>query len=182
MKNTIILSITLLVIISFSCTGQIKRKISSNVIKPDSITLNLYNDTINNIIFSPKKVICYTLNPMADSNKDNDTIGIFVIKDKVGKLHKSYYSILQFLMHSKSNYDLESPFIFKCPFAPYVAFEFIKGREKAIVYIAFNCKEWGIYHNNKLVKYKYDCYELLIDYLVPLLPEDKYIQTLQKDL
>ncbi|MDR3268476.1 MAG: hypothetical protein LBT83_05365 [Tannerella sp.] len=160
-----------------ACNGQLNR-VESRIIRPDSTVLNVWGNTVCNIIFSPAKVCVYTLNPMATAGKETETVGGFVIDKKLGNIAKNEYVILQFLLQDSLNYRSDDGSRNKCPFAPYLAFEFTRKKEKAVLLLAFNCEAWRIVYNDTLHETEYNCGNQLVRFAQGLLPEDLYLNVL----
>ena len=161
-----------------ACNAQ-STKIGGKGFSPDESVSKLWGDTVCNILFSPSKVNCYTLK-VQDKNDErkNRLTDDFSLDKNVGMLEKSYYPVLQFLLQDSLNYQFEPTAINKCFFEPYLAYEFVKGKEKAYLLIAFNCECWGVLHNDKLIVRPYQCHRELLRFAHGILPDDKYINKL----
>ena len=169
------------VCVQMACNGQTV-KIGSKSISPDESVSKFWGDTVCNILFAPSKVNCYTLK-VQDKNdeRQNRITNDFLLDKNVGMLEKIYYPILQFLLQDSANYQFETIAINKCFFEPYLAFEFVKGKEKAYVLVAFNCECWGVVYKDKLTVCPYLCHRELLRFAKGILPNDKYINSLLTD-
>jgi hypothetical protein len=162
----------LLINVSCTCNGQNKKSIVQN----DAI-IQYFSDTVAAIFASPTKVRAYILS-MDRPTEKSQIIGGYVVKKKLGNVPAKNYSILQFLMQDAVNYQADSAGVRKCYFEPYLAFEFVKGRGKVIVLLAFNCESWGIVFNNQLTSKPYLCHRQMLRFAQYLLPNDEYIEKL----
>ena len=160
------------------CNAQAP-KIGNKSFLPDESVTKLWGDKVCNILFSPSKVNCYTLK-VQDKNDEvkNRITNDFSLDKNVGTLEKNYYPVLQFLLQDSVNYQFDPKAINKCFFEPYLAFEFVKGKEKAYVLLAFNCECWGVVFNDKLTVCPYLCHRELLRFSKSILPDDKYINQL----
>jgi hypothetical protein len=143
----------------------------------DDAMLQYFGNTVATIFASPSKVRAYILSTERPTEKSK-IIGGFVVQKKLGNISAANYSILQFLMQDAANYQADSVGIRKCYFEPYLAFEFVKGKEKAIVLLAFNCECWGVVFNDKVTNKPYLCHRQLLRFAQGLLPDDRYINKL----
>ena len=155
----------------FACNGQTKPSVTSNAME------QYFGETVANIIASPSKVRAYILT-MNEPTEKSQTIGGFVIEKKLGNVKEANYSILQFLLQDNANYLPDSAGVRKCFFEPYLAFEFVKGKETAYVLLAFNCECWGVIYKNKSTERPHICQRQLLRFAQDLLPNDKYINKL----
>jgi hypothetical protein len=172
--NIFNLSLMFVVIAQTSCSGQ---SIKNRVIKPDNTVVSLWGNTICNIIFSPTKVNCYTLRPLEKPDGKTKTVGNFVVDKTIGKIAKWDYSILQFILQDGLNYRNDS-IRNKCPFTPYLAFEFINKKESVTVLLSFNCEDWGVVYKGNLRQAGYDCTRQMLQFAKYILPDDEYLKSL----
>lgn len=181
MKKTLnYLLILLLVAVTINCKAQKKSAtINNSLFKPDSIVAAYYGKEALAIMYSPDKVFCYTLKN--DNKKDSPSVlldSCFIVKQKIGIVDESYYSILQFLFQNTSSHKFDNT-VNKCFFTPYIAFEFIKKKEKVLLLLSFTCENWAIYHKGKTKMEKFAVKKDLINFVMPIFPKDKYIQQLK---
>ena len=161
-----------------ACNAQ-PQKVAGKSFSPNESVSKLWGDTVCDILFAPSKVNCYTLK-VQDKNdeKQKRITNDFSLDKNVGIVEKNYYPVLQFLLQDSTNYQFEPKAINKCFFEPYLAFEFVKGKEKAYVLIAFNCECWGVVYKDKLTVCPYLCHRKLLRFAHGILPGDKYINKL----
>ena len=160
-------------------SSQIAKTNKAGII-PDSAVIQLWGDMACDILFAPSKVNCYTLNPTARPEDNSKLIGGFVVDRLIGNIAKTYYPVLQFLLADIENYQTDSTSITKCPFTPYLAFEFIKNKEKVFLFVAYNCKSWGIVHKDSSRQIEYNCQQQLIRFANGILPDDNYLAVISK--
>jgi hypothetical protein len=175
--NSVILCLALC-LISCSCNGQ-------NVNIPasqDDAVAKIFGDSVARIIAVPSKVNVFTLKKSVantvEPNKKAKSINGYEVDREIKNVPVAKYAVLQFLMQDSLNYQLDSLTARKCFFEPYLAFEFVKGKETATVVIAFNCECWGVFHNGKLQQQPYLCHRQLVRFAQLLLRDDKYINKL----
>jgi hypothetical protein len=156
----------------FACSGQTMKPLAT-----DNAMEEFFGDKVSAIVASPSKVNAYILS-MEKPTEKSKTIGGFLVKKKLGKVQATNYAILQFLMQDEANYQADSAGIRKCYFEPYLAFEFVKGKETTVVLFAFNCECWGVVYNDKSIEKPYLCHRQLLRFAKELLPDDKYINKL----
>lgn len=183
--NKIILLSLLVCACQVGCIAQNKKK-DYKLLQPDSVVQKLYGDSINRVLFNPKKVRCYLLegfknDPKNVVNSDQKTIADYPVSSTVGNIDISFCSVIQALMMSQVNYDF-GDFEYKAKFMPYVCYEVLNGKERVNILFAFNKKSWAVEYNGKLIETKYNCEALLVEYFSRLLPEDKYINALKKNI
>jgi hypothetical protein len=161
----------ILVYFAFACNGQ-------NVNQDDAVA-KIFGDSVARIIYSPKSVNVYTLKKAeGEPNKKVKTINGYEVVKELKNVSVSNYAVLQFLMKDTANYQLDSLAERKCYFVPYLAYEFVKGKEKATVIIAFNCECLGVLYKGELKQKPYTCARDLIRVSYALLPDDKYLKKL----
>ena len=160
-----------------TCSGQ-SAKTNKNEIIPDSTVVQLWGDTVCDILFAPAKVSCYTLKPSARPEENSKIIGGYVVDKSIGNIVNTYYPILQFLLADGANYRTDLSSINKCPFAPYLAFEFTKKKEKIYLLVAYNCNSWGIVHKGIVHQVEYNCNHQLIRFATGILPNDLYLSAI----
>lgn len=179
MMNRFLNLLLILVVYSQTACNAQSSKIGSKSFSPDESVSKLWGDTVCNILFSPSKVNCYTLKVQDKNDEVKKRItNEFSLDKNVGTLEKNYYPILQFLLQDSINYQFEPTAINKCFFEPYLAFEFVKGKEKAYVLIAYNCECWGVVYKDKLTVSPYLCHRELLRFAKGILPDDRYINAL----
>ncbi len=163
-------------LIFLSCNNQ-KQLIESSVIKPDSTVSDFYGKEISNIIFSPEKVKVYKIRPKTKADSTIKIIGNFAVDSLLGELDKSYYSILQFMLHDSTNYRFDS-LINKCQFSPHIAYEFSKNNKKASILLNLGCKQWGVSYKDTVFYEENNCEYKLLRFTHLINTNDKYINTL----
>jgi hypothetical protein len=136
-----------------------------------------FGNSVANILASPNKVRAYILS-MDKPTEKSQTIGGFTVSKKLGNVPVANFSVLQFLIQDANNYQADSLGVRKCYFEPYLAFEFIKGKEKAFVMLAFNCECWGVVFGDLTITKPYLCHKQLLRLSYALLPNDRYINKL----
>jgi hypothetical protein len=158
-----------------TCKGQS----ANNLVGKDNAVVTIFGDSIARIIYSPKKVNVYTLKKMeGEPNKKVKTINGYEVEKELKNISVSDYAVLQFLMKDTANYQSDSLSERKCYFVPYLAYEFVKEKEKATVIIAFNCECLGVWYNGNLLQKPYTCHRDLVRLSHALLPDDKYLNKL----
>ena len=172
--------IIFLVVFSITTSSSQFAKTNKVRIIPDSAVIQLWGDLTCNILFNPSKVNCYILNPTARPEGNSKIIGGFVVDRSIGNIANTYYPVLQFLLADVENYQTDSTSISKCPFTPYLAFEFTKNKEKVYLLVAYNCKSWGIVHKGIIRHVEYNCHQQLIRFSRGILPYDNYISVISK--
>ena len=168
----------LVTITSIFCTCNGQSKVAKQSVTNDAMA-EYFGDTVASIFAAPTKVQAYILS-MDEPTEKSQTMGGFAIKKRLGNVKEAHYSILQFLMQDESNYLSDSAEVRKCFFKPYLAFEFVKGKETVSVLIAFNCECWGVVFNNKVIEKPYICQRQLLRFVYGFLPKDEYINELLK--
>lgn len=161
-----------------SCMAQ-SSKGEKPLFSPDSVVVRLWGDSASRIIFTSHKAIAYTLSePKSDellqANKIAGKIPAFA-----RKLDATAYAVLKVLMMSRTAYDL-SPDEPKGVFTPYIAVEVRQKKERCYILLGLSTESWAVWHNGQLKRYKTHYNKLLVEYLLRLLPEDKYLQTIAK--
>ena len=161
MKKTPFL-ITFLVItflLSTACTkattnqSQPSKKIDFTAIQPDKKVKEILGDTITNIIFSPRTVTVYELDAMSTPSDNDRTIGGVKVSKEIGKLDKSYYSIMQFLLADSCTYAGER-IVPAVPNKPVMALEFAQKKEIVGVIFSFLSREITFVYNGKEIMRK----------------------------
>jgi hypothetical protein len=178
MKRIWFLSIVFLVFSQTACHGQ-PSKANRQMIRPDSTVVSIWGDSICDILFSPTKVNGYIVKVMETASPKTETVGGFAVEKKLGRIEKADYAILQFLLQDSLSYRNDGG-MSKCPFHPYLAFEFIRKKEKVVLLLAFNCRGWGVVYNDKLQTTEYVCENQLLRFAVGILPDDSYLNVLLK--
>lgn len=163
---------------TFSCMAQ-SSKGGEILFNPDSMVVQLWGDSVSRIIFTSHKATAYTL----AEPKNNELLHPGKIAGKIPsfarKLDATTYAIFKALMMSRTAYDL-SPDEPKGVFTPYIAIEVKQKKERCYILLGLSTESWAVWHNGQLKRYKTRYNKLLVEYLLRLLPEDKYLQTIAK--
>ena len=175
MKNILLFAL-IGILVFISCNTQ-KHLITNSIIIPDSTVVNFYGKEITDILFSPEKVKIYKVRPKTKADSTVQIIGEFAVDSLLGELDKSYYSILQFMLHDSTNYRFDSS-INKCQFSPYIAYEFSRQQKKVSVLLNLGCKQWGVAYKDTMFYEENNCEYELVRFTHLIVPKNKYINNL----
>lgn len=145
---------------------------------PDSVVVKLWGDSISRILFAGSRAVAYILHQPQGSELIQSKIA-GKIPRYVTKIEPYFYIILKALMMSQVNYDLR-PYEPKGEFAPYVAFEVKYKKERCYILFGLSTETWAVWHNGQLKRYQTRSNKFLVEYLLRLMPQDEYLQTLSK--
>ncbi len=130
------------------------KKLDYTLIQPDKEVKEILGDSIADILFSPKSVIVYELQAIERPSDTDKTIGGIKVSKEVGKLDKSYHSIIQFLLADSCTYTGEI-IVPAVPYKPVVALEFTQKKETVCLLFSFLSGEIGFTYNGKEIMRKH---------------------------
>ena len=163
-------------------SGFPKNKTIRTEIAPDSVVISKLGDSICDIVFNPKKVTLYTLEPLERPKDEDSTIGGFKTNEKVGTIAKEYYSTVLFLLSDSCSY-YDGPFVPATAFSPEVALEFSNRKGKVYLLYSFASREIGIVADGTLLKKQhYGNHRLFLLFFQNILKDEYYAKLLNNIL
>ena len=160
MRRTLFLTLTALIAFA-SCTkaastqDKPKDGNANILITPDEKVKEIMGDSIAEIIFSPKvTVVAYKMSPSEFPSDNDRTIGGVKIAKEIGKIGKSYFPIMQFLLSDSTFYTGEI-LVPAVPFRATMALEFKVKKESVFILYSFGSREIAAVKNGKEVWHKH---------------------------
>ena len=158
--KTILLTVMALTVFS-SCSraaskqGSAKDGLVETTICPDEKVKEIMGDSIADVVFSPKvTVAAYKMSP-SETPSDNDcTIGGVKIAKELGKVDKTYFPIVQFLLSDSISYKGEV-IVPARPFVAVTALEFKLKKESVFLLFSFGSREISAVKNGKEVWHRH---------------------------
>lgn len=134
----------------FSCVNAKEKKEVNYAIQPDSAVCATLGNTMTDVLFSPRKVTCYTLKGKSQvEEKDYELEPHYVRDSLIGKLKKEEISILQFeLLSDDQNYHQDSLKV-RSPYVPALEFCFEKKKIEVHIIISLSNFTWTIFYDGK---------------------------------
>lgn len=131
--------------------GSAKNGLVETTICPDEKVKEIMGDSIADVVFSPKvTVVAYKMSP-SETPSDNDrTIGGVKVAKELGKINKTYFPIIQFLLSDSTSFSGEA-FVPARPFAARMALEFKVKKESVFFQFSFGSGEIAAIKNGKEV-------------------------------
>lgn len=124
------------------------------LICPDDSVVKVMGDSIASIVFNPKTVMLYELDPSAKVGDNDRTIGGVKVKQEVGKVQKDYYPIVLFMLSDSLSYSDEI-IVPARPFVPRMALEFKQKKESVFILFSFGSREISAVKNGKELWHKH---------------------------
>lgn len=158
-KRTFLLTLTVLLFTSCSKAvaeqGNVKSSFTKIAINPDEKVKEIMGDSIADIVFSPKAtVVVYKMSP-SETPSDNDrTIGGVKVANEIGKIDKTYYPIMQFLLSDSTSFSGEI-IVPAIPFKATMALEFKLKKESVYLLFSFGSREISAVKNGKEVWHRH---------------------------
>lgn len=146
-----------------------------NYIRPDTMVSSFWGKKNIPFLFQPDSVVVFRISPQKTVTNKVTLLAGYEKMYSVGKIDKSYSSILQFLLKDSTNY---MPFPSKCEFQPIIAVVFYKQKTSIPLLFCFFCNEWAIIDKDKSIIGMFEYRKLLINFFKPLFPKDELIQKL----
>lgn len=147
-------------LLSTACTkattkqNQHSKKLDYTMIQPDKNVKEILGDSITRVVFSPRTVNVYELDALSSPSDNDRTIGGVKVSKEIGKLDKSYYSIMQFLLADSCTYAGEK-IVPAVPNKPVIALEFTQKKETVSVIFSFLSREITFVYNGKEIMHKH---------------------------
>lgn len=138
-----------------SCTQAASKQASAksslveSAIIPDEKVVEIMGDSIANIVFSPKAtVVAYKMSPSETPGDNDRTIGGVKVANEIGKINKTFFPIMQFLLSDSASYsgDIIVP---ARPFVARMALEFKLKKENVFLLFSFGSGEIAAIKNGK---------------------------------
>lgn len=142
------------ILCSMSCFAACNKatidKKAAYAISPDSAVYATLGKTMSDILFSPSKVMCYTIKGKAKVDKGDYELEPHYVRDSlVAKMTKELVSILQFeLLTDAENYKQDSVKV-RSPYVPAIEFCFEKKKQQVHVIISLSNYSWTIFYDDK---------------------------------
>lgn len=153
-----------------SCQS-LHEKMAIYSIQPDSAVYCNLGKTVSDVLFSPKKVTCYTIKGKATVEKGDCELEPHYVRDSlVAKLNDEEIGILQFtLLADEENYGQDSVKV-RSPYVPCIELCFEKKKQVAHVIVSLSNFSWTImYDDKKLGNWNYSNKRLMERYCKMLL-------------
>ena len=135
--------------------GSAKNGLVETTICPDEKVKAIMGDSIADVVFSPKvTVVAYKMAP-SETPSDNDrTIGGVKVAKEIGKIDKTYFPIVQFLLSDSTSYNGEI-IVPAVPFRATMALEFRLKKESVFLLYSFGSREISAVMNGKEVWHRH---------------------------
>lgn len=144
-----------------SCTQAASKQASAksglveSAIIPDEKVVEIMGDSIANIVFSPKAtVVAYKMSPSETPGDNDRTIGGVKVANEVGKINKTFFPIMQFLLSDSTSYRGEV-IVPAVPFRAAMALEFKVKKESVYLLFSFGSREVSAVKNGKEVWHRH---------------------------
>lgn len=163
--------------------------INAETYKPSVFTNTVISDSLHksnvyDIVLNAKKANMYKLKPLfyADTiNAKNDSIAGFSIDSKLVTVKKQLSTLL-FMLSDSCFYSKEYLSV-KQPFSPYIAIEFVKGKNKIFYLFSFGTEEVRIASNDEVIgTFQINDMRLLLRWFGLVVPNDEYISNLKNKI
>lgn len=129
--------------------GSPKKSLTKTEICPDEKVKEIMGDSIANVIFSPKvTVVAYKMSPSETPGDNDHTIGGIKVAKEVGKIDRSYFPIMQFLLSDSLTFKGEI-IVPARPFVAIMALEFKQKKESVFLLFSFGSREISAVRNGK---------------------------------
>ncbi|MBM6719899.1 hypothetical protein H6B13_09620 [Bacteroides gallinaceum] len=141
----------LCLISSFVSCSAANKKTAKYSIQPDSTVYYTLGKTMSDILFSPTKVTCYTIQGKSIVSEEDVELEPHYVRDSlVAKLDDGQISILQFnLLSDDANYHQDSLKV-RSPYVPYIEFCFEKKRQQPVhIIVSLSDFSWTILYDDK---------------------------------
>lgn len=149
-RSVILLSILCSITSIASCNGANGKNVKF-AIQPDSCVSSTLGKTMSEVLFSPSKVTCYTIQGKSKVDKEDVVLEPHYVRDSlIVKLDDSQVSMLQFnLLSDVENYKEDSIKV-RSPYVPCVEFCFEKKMKEPVhVIVSLSDFSWTILYDGK---------------------------------
>ncbi|MDF2550374.1 MAG: hypothetical protein K0S07_1441 [Chlamydiales bacterium] len=134
----------LLLLLTFSCQ-QTKAPPKAPSFQQSSILEQKIGKDLLELISHPDQVQSYRVTPNLE--KSIERVGPYALLRKGPKVKGPVLDHLKSLIANDQNYIFDKQK--KCPFKPEIAFEFIKGEERLLIFISLSCEQMQFFKGNK---------------------------------
>ena len=136
---------------SFVSCNAANKKTTKYSIQPDSTVYYTLGKTMSDILFSPTKVTCYTIQGKSTVSETDFELEPHYVRDSlIAKLDDEQISILQFnLLTDDANYHQDSLRV-RSPYVPCVEFCFEKKKQQPVhIIVSLSDFSWTILYDDK---------------------------------
>lgn len=151
MKVRLLLIMVLVCSTSMSSCSAANEKTTKYAIQPDSSVYYTLGKSMSDILFSPTKVLCYTIQGKATISKEDYELEPHYVRDSlIAKLNANQIYLLQFnLLADEKNYKEDSMKV-RSPYVPCLEFCFEKKKMEPVhVIISLSDFSWTIVYDDK---------------------------------